>query len=278
MTTSTPPRVMTIAGTDSGGGAGVAADLRAMTACGVHGCLAITAVTVQNTLGVTGVHVLPPETVAAQIEAVATDIRLDAVKTGMLATSETIRAIAGACDRVGIGADGPTPFVVDPVAASMHGDQLLADEALEAFRSLLFPRATVLTPNLDEVRLLVGVDVHDRSAQYEAAKLLHALGPRFVVVKGGHLAEDTDVCVDLLYDGHTFTELPGPRFATTDTHGSGDSMASAIASGLARGMAVPDAVAFGKRYVVEAVRNAYPLGAGHGPVSPFWAIERWWER
>jgi hydroxymethylpyrimidine/phosphomethylpyrimidine kinase len=278
MTTSTPPRVMTIAGTDSGGGAGVAADLRAMTACGVHGCLAVTAVTVQNTLGVTGVHVLPPGMVAAQIEAVATDIGLDAVKTGMLATSETIRAIADACDRVGIGADGPTPFVVDPVAASMHGDQLLADEALDAFRSLLFPRATVLTPNLDEVRLLVGVDVHDRSAQYEAAKLLHALGPRFVVVKGGHLAEDTDVCVDLLYDGHTFTELPGPRFATTDTHGSGDSMASAIASGLARGMAVPDAVAFGKRYVVEAVRNAYPLGAGHGPVSPFWAIERWWER
>jgi len=278
MTTSTPPRVMTIAGTDSGGGAGVAADLRAMTACGVHGCLAVTAVTVQNTLGVTGVHVLPPETVAAQIEAVATDIGLGAVKTGMLATSETIRAVAAACDRVGIGAGGPTPFVVDPVAASMHGDQLLADEALDAFRSLLFPRATVLTPNLDEVRLLVGVDVHDRSAQYEAAKLLHALGPRYVVVKGGHLAEDTDVCVDLLYDGHTFTELPGPRFATTDTHGSGDSMASAIASGLARGMAVADAVAFGKRYVVEAVRNAYPLGAGHGPVSPFWAIERWWER
>ena len=239
MTTSTPPRVMTIAGTDSGGGAGVAADLRAMTACGVHGCLAVTAVTVQNTLGVTGVHALPPGMVAAQIEAVATDIGLDAVKTGMLATSETIRAIADACDRVGIGADGPTPFVVDPVAASMHGDQLLADEALDAFRSLLFPRATVLTPNLDEVRLLVGVDVHDRSAQYEAAKLLHALGPRFVLVKGGHLAEDTDVCVDLLYDGHTFTELPGPRFATSDTHGSGDSMASAIASGLARGWPCP---------------------------------------
>ncbi len=278
MTTKTPPRVMTIAGTDSGGGAGIAADLRAMTACGVHGCLAVTAVTVQNTLGVTGVHTLPPETVAAQIEAVATDIGLDAAKTGMLATSAIIRAIADSCDRVGIGADGPTPFVVDPVAASMHGDQLLADEAIDAFRSLLFPRATVVTPNLDEVRLFVGVDVHDRPAQYEAAKLLHALGPRFVLVKGGHLGEDTDVCVDLLYDGHTFTELPGPRFATGDTHGSGDSMASAIASGLARGMAVPEAVAFGKRYVVEAVRHAYPLGAGHGPVSPLWAIDPWWER
>ncbi len=278
MTTKTPPRVMTIAGTDSGGGAGIAADLRAMTACGVHGCLAVTAVTVQNTLGVTGVHTLPPETVAAQIEAVATDIGLDAAKTGMLATSAIIRAIAEACDRVGIGADGPTPFVVDPVAASMHGDQLLADEAIDAFRSLLFPRATVVTPNLDEVRLFVGVDVHDRPAQYEAAKLLHALGPRFVLVKGGHLGEDTDVCVDLLYDGHTFTELPGPRFVTGDSHGSGDSMASAIAAGLARGMAVPEAVAFGKRYVVEAVRHAYPLGAGHGPVSPLWAIDPWWER
>jgi hydroxymethylpyrimidine/phosphomethylpyrimidine kinase len=274
----TPPRVMTIAGTDSGGGAGVAADLRAMTACGVHGCIAVTAVTVQNSLGVTGVHTLPPETVAAQIETVATDIGLDAVKTGMLATSAIIRAIAQACDRVGIGVDGPTPFVVDPVAASMNGDQLLADDALDAFRSLLFPRATVLTPNLDEVRLLVGVDVHDRSGQYEAAKLLHALGPRFVLVKGGHLREDVDFCVDLLYDGHTFTELRGPRFVTTNTHGSGDSMASAIAVGLARGMDVPDAVAFGKRYVVEAVRHSYPLGAGHGPVSPLWAIDPWWER
>jgi hydroxymethylpyrimidine/phosphomethylpyrimidine kinase len=278
MATKTPPRVMTIAGTDSGGGAGVAADLRALTACGVHACLAVTAVTVQNTVGVTGVHTLPPETVAAQIEAVATDIGLDAAKTGMLGTSAIIRAIAEACDRVGIGADGPTPFVVDPVAASVHGDQLLADDALDAFRSLLFPRATLVTPNLDEVRLFVGVDVHDRAAQYEAAKLLHAMGPRYVLVKGGHLVEDVDVCVDLLYDGHTFTELLGPRFATGDTHGSGDSMASATAAALARGMSVPDAVALGKRYVVEAVRHAYPLGAGHGPVSPLWAIDPWWER
>ena len=278
MATRTPPRVMTIAGTDSGGGAGVAADLRALTACGVHACLAVTAVTVQNTVGVTGVHTLPPETVAAQIEAVATDIGLDAAKTGMLATSAIIRAIAAACDRVGIGADGPTPFVVDPVAASVHGEQLLADEALDAFRSLLFPRATLVTPNLDEVRLLVGVEVHDRAAQYEAAKLLHAMGPRYVLVKGGHLVEDVDVCVDLLYDGHTFTELSGPRFATGDTHGSGDSMASATAAALARGTSVPDAVALGKRYVVEAVRHAYPLGAGHGPVSPLWAIDPWWER
>ncbi|HET6259896.1 MAG TPA: bifunctional hydroxymethylpyrimidine kinase/phosphomethylpyrimidine kinase [Pseudonocardia sp.] len=272
-----PPRVMTIAGTDSGGGAGIPADLRAFAACGVHGCVAVTAVTVQNSVGVTGVHPIPPETVAAQIEAVASDIGLDAAKTGMLASRPIIEAIAGACDRVGIGGTGSTPLVVDPVAASMHGDQLLADDALDAFRALLFPRATVITPNLDEVRLLVGIDVHDRSAQYEAAKVLHGLGPQYVLVKGGHLHEDTDGCVDLLYDGHTFTELPGPRFDTGNTHGGGDSMASAIASGLARGMAVPDAVALGKRYIVEAVRHSYPLGAGHGPVSPLWAVRPWWE-
>lgn len=274
---TTPPRVLTIAGTDSGGGAGVPADLRALAACGVHACVAVTAVTVQNSLGVTGVHPIPPAVVAAQIEAVATDIGLDAVKTGMLASTEIIEAIVVAADRVGIGADGATPFVVDPVAASMRGDPLLAGSALDAFRELLFPRATVLTPNLDEVRLFVGIDVHDRAAQYAAARALHALGPRFVLVKGGHLAEDTDRCVDLLYDGVAFTEFTGPRFDTGHTHGGGDHTAAAIAAGLARGLAVPDAVALAKRFVVEAVRHSYPLGAGHGPVSPLWALRRWWE-
>ncbi|WP_181780612.1 bifunctional hydroxymethylpyrimidine kinase/phosphomethylpyrimidine kinase [Pseudonocardia pini] len=274
---TTPPRVMTIAGTDSGGGAGIAADLRTFAACGVHGCLAVCAVTVQNTLGVTGVHTIPPETVAAQITSVASDIGLDAVKTGMLAGAEIIEAVAAACDANGIGAGRRTPLVIDPVAASMHGDQLLADSALDAFRDLLFPRATLVTPNLDEVRLLIGIDVHDRAAQYAAAKELHALGPANVLVKGGHLAEDTDGCVDLLFDGETFTELPGPRFTTGDTHGSGDSLAASITSGLARGMSVPEAVALGKRFIVEAVRWSYPLGQGHGPVSPLWAVRPWWE-
>ena len=269
----TPPRVLTIAGTDSGGGAGIPADLRTMTACGVHGCVAVTAVTVQNSVGVSGVHPLPPETVAAQIVSVATDIGLDAAKTGMLAGREIIEAVAEACDRVGIG--GPIPLVVDPVAASMHGDPLLAGDALDAYRTLLFPRAALVTPNLDEVRLLVGVDVRDRAGQYDAAKVLHALGPRCVLVKGGHM--DEDGCVDLLYDGQTFTELPGPRFDTAHTHGGGDSLASAIACALARGRSVPEAVAFGKRYIVEAVRHSYPLGAGHGPVSPLWAVDPWWD-
>jgi hydroxymethylpyrimidine/phosphomethylpyrimidine kinase len=273
---TTPPRVLTIAGTDSGGGAGVAADLRTFAACGVHGCVAVTAVTVQNTVGVTAVHTVPPAIVAAQIEAVSTDIGLDAAKTGMLATTEIIQAVARACDRAGIGGSGPTPLVVDPVAASMHGDPLLADSALDAYRTILFPRATVVTPNLDEVRLLVGIDVRDRAGQYEAAKLLHALGPRHVLVKGGHLADDAG-CVDLHYDGNTFTELPGPRFTTGNTHGGGDGMASALASGLARGLPIAQALVLAKRYIVEAVRHSYPLGAGHGPVSPLWTVRPWWD-
>ena len=254
MATKTPPRVMTIAGTDSGGGAGVAADLRALTACGVHGCLAVTAVTVQNSFGVTGVHTLPPETVAAQIEAVATDIGLDAVKTGMLANVGDHRG-----DRRGLRPRRDRCGRAVP-ARRRPGGRVDARRPAAGrrrrstrIRTLLFPRATLITPNLDEVRLLVGRRRARPRAQYEAAKLLHAMGPRYVLVKGGHLREDVDGCVDLLYDGHTFSELAGPRFATGNTHGSGDSMASAIASGLARGMAMPEAVAFGKRYVVEAV-------------------------
>jgi hydroxymethylpyrimidine/phosphomethylpyrimidine kinase len=268
----TPPRALTIAGTDSGGGAGIAADLRTFTACGVHGCLAVCAVTVQNSVGVTGVHPIPPDIVAGQILSVAGDIGLGAAKTGMLASTEIIEAVAAACDEADIGADRGTPLVIDPVAASMHGDPLLTDSALDAFRAVLFPRATLITPNLDEVRLLTDIDVHDRTAQYDAAKVLHGLGARCVLVKGGHLAEDTDVCVDLLYDGSEFTELPGPRFATGNTHGGGDTMASAIAARLALGDPVRDAVAFAKRYLVQAVRHSYPLGAGHGPVSALWRI------
>ncbi|HEY0636351.1 MAG TPA: bifunctional hydroxymethylpyrimidine kinase/phosphomethylpyrimidine kinase [Pseudonocardiaceae bacterium] len=268
--TTAPPVALTIAGSDSGGGAGLQADLRTFTACGVHGCVAVTAVTVQNSIGVTGFVEIPPDTVAAQIHAVVSDIGVGAAKTGMLASAPIIEAVADACSSVHIGRSA-TPFVVDPVAASMHGDQLLHDDALDALRHKLFPLATLVTPNLDEVRLLAGVDVRDRAGQYEAARVLHGLGPAWVLVKGGHLTDDP-VCVDLLYDGSEFTELPAPRTDTPHTHGGGDTMASAITSALARGASVPDAVAFGKYYVTEAVRHAYPLGAGVGPVSPFWRI------
>jgi len=269
VTAQTPPRALTIAGSDSGGGAGLQADLRTFTACGVHGCVAVTAVTVQNSLGVTGIVEIPPQTVAAQIEAVVTDIGVQAAKTGMLASAAIIGAVAQACRAVGIGRSAQVPFVVDPVCASMHGDQLLRDDALDALRAELFPLATLVTPNLDEVRLLAGVEVHDRAGQREAARALHAMGPQWVLVKGGHLVDDP-VCVDVLFDGAEFTELPAPRVDTPHTHGGGDTMASAITSSLARGASVPQAVAYGKRYVTQAVRHAYPLGAGVGPVSPFW--------
>lgn len=268
---SSPPVALTIAGSDSGGGAGLQADLRTFTACAVHGCVAVTAVTVQNTVGVSGVVEIPPETVAEQIRSVAGDIGVGAVKTGMLASAPIISAVAGACDEMGIGQGRESPFVVDPVAASMHGDQLLADAALDALRRELLPRATLVTPNLDEVRLLVGLDVRSTDEQYEAAKALHALGPAWVLVKGGHLYGQPH-CLDLLYDGAEFIELSGPRLDTPHTHGGGDSLAAAVTAQLARGTSAPEAVRFGKRYIEQAVAHAYPLGAGTGPVSPFWRL------
>jgi hydroxymethylpyrimidine/phosphomethylpyrimidine kinase len=269
----TPPTVLTIAGSDSGGGAGIQADLRTFFACGVHAMTAVTAVTVQNSLGVSGIHEIPADIVAAQIEAVAVDIGVLAAKTGMLASAEIILAIAGACDRAGIGKDGHTPLVVDPVSASMAGDQLLRDDALDALRGELFPRATIVTPNLDEVRLLTGIDVHDTATQRDAAVALLEFGPRWALVKGGHMRNAAD-CLDLLFDGDQFYELPGPRFDTPNTHGSGDTLASAITSELARGSTVPEAVAYGKRFIVRSVRDSYPLGKGHGPVSPFWRLSQ----
>ena len=270
----TPPVALTIAGSDSGGGAGLQADLRTFTACRVHGCVAVTAVTVQNSVGVTGFVAIPPSTVADQVRVVVSDIGVAAAKTGMLASAAIISAVAEVCDEVGLGRS--LPLVVDPVAASMHGDPLLADDALAALRSQLVPRATLITPNLDEVRLLVGIDVGCRAEQYIAAKQLHALGPRWVLVKGGHLREDPQnkdpQCLDLLYDGSDFTAFTGPRLDTPHTHGAGDTLAAAITSALARGWTMIEAVGYGKRYIEQAVAHAYPLGAGVGPVSPFWRI------
>ncbi|MGH3548925.1 MAG: bifunctional hydroxymethylpyrimidine kinase/phosphomethylpyrimidine kinase [Pseudonocardiaceae bacterium] len=272
MTGGPPAVALTIAGSDSGGGAGLQADLRTFTVCGVHGCVAVTAVTVQNSLGVASFVEVPPSTVADQIRAVATDIGVAAAKTGMLASAAIISAVVEACDDAGIGRS--VPLVVDPVAASMHGDPLLAADALAALRSQLLPRATLVTPNSDEVRLLVGVDVRSRADQHEAARALHALGPQWVLIKGGHLPGDAEdgMCLDLLYDGTDFTEFTGPRLATPHTHGSGDSLAAAITSALADGAPMPDAVGYGKRYIKQAIAHAYPLGAGTGPVSPFWRL------
>ncbi|WP_066902609.1 bifunctional hydroxymethylpyrimidine kinase/phosphomethylpyrimidine kinase [Mycolicibacterium houstonense] len=263
----TPHRVMTIAGSDSGGGAGIQADMRTFAMLGLHGLVAVTAVTVQNSVGVKGFHEVPLEVVAGQIEAVASDIGLQAAKTGMLASSEIIETIADTWKRQDLDA----PLVVDPVCASMHGDPLLHPSALEALRTALFPLATLVTPNLDEVRLLTGIEVVDEATQRDAAKALHALGPKWALVKGGHL-RTSDRAPDLLFDGAEFREFDAERIDTGHDHGAGDTLAAATASALAHGYSVPDAVAFGKRWVTECLRAAYPLGHGHGPVSALFRL------
>lgn len=265
---ATPPRILTIAGSDSGGGAGLQADLRTAALLGVHALVAVTAVTVQNSVGVQGVHEVPPETVADQITSVLTDIGAQAAKTGMLASAEIVETVAATWRDLRLG----IPLVVDPVCASMHGDPLLAASALDALRDSLFPLATLITPNLDEVRLLVGVDVVDDASQRAAATALHALGPRWVLVKGGHLPS-AEVSPDLLYDGSEFHSFSTERVPTGNDHGAGDTLAAATAAALAHGFSVPDAVRFAKTWVTECLRAAYPLGHGHGPVSALFRLQ-----
>jgi len=263
-----PPTALTIAGSDSGGGAGAQADLKTFLACRVHGMAALTAVTVQNSLGVSGFYELPPHAVAEQIESVATDIGVGAAKTGMLASAPIMAAVASTIRRLVIA-----PFVVDPVAASQHGDPLLQPDALVALRDTIIPLATLITPNLGEIRLLTGIDVQSRSDMDDAARALHALGPQWVLVKGGHLPEGD--AVDVLFDGSSFTEYAAPRHDTRHTHGSGDTLAAAITAGLARGLDVPSAVALGKEFITGAVADSFPLGAGLGPVGHFWRVRDW---
>jgi hydroxymethylpyrimidine/phosphomethylpyrimidine kinase len=269
-TGETPLRVLTIAGTDSGGGAGIQADSRTFAMLGIHGCVAVVAVTVQNSVGVKGFHEIPIDIVTGQIEAVVGDIGIQAAKTGMLASSEIISAVAETWR--GLVADGTAaPLVVDPVCASMHGDPLLHPSALGAMKSELFPVATLITPNLDEVRLITGIDVVDTASQRDAARALLDLGPTWVLVKGGHLRSSSH-SPDLLFDGTDFHEFDAERIDTGHDHGAGDTLAAACACALAHGYSVPDAVAFGKAWVTECLRAAYPLGHGHGPVSALFRL------
>ncbi|MFN6552761.1 bifunctional hydroxymethylpyrimidine kinase/phosphomethylpyrimidine kinase [Mycolicibacterium septicum] len=266
----TPLRVMTIAGSDSGGGAGIQADMRTFAMLGLHGCVAVTAVTVQNSVGVKGFHEIPLDVVSGQISAVTSDIGIQAAKTGMLASSEIITTIAETWRAEGLA--GIVPLVVDPVCASMHGDPLLHHSALDALRTELFPLATLVTPNLDEVRLLVGVEVVDQASQRDAARALHALGPQWALVKGGHL-RSSSASPDLLFDGTEFHEFRAPRVDTGNDHGAGDTLAAATACALAHGYSVPQAVEFGKAWVTECIRAAYPLGHGHGPVNALFRLQ-----
>jgi hydroxymethylpyrimidine/phosphomethylpyrimidine kinase len=263
-----PPRILTVAGSDSGGGAGIQADLKTFLALDTHGMSAIAAVTVQNSLGVHGFVELPPEILVAQIEAVVTDIGVDAAKTGMLASAALITAASETLARLQVG-----PLVVDPVAASKHGDPLLREEALTALRDQLLPLATVVTPNLGEVRLLTGIEVHDRRDMERAARVLHELGARWVLIKGGHLPAH-EAAIDLLWDGTQHIELVMPRLSTVHTHGSGDTLAAAIAAFLGRGLEVPEAVRAAKGFVTGAIAAGFPLGQGIGPVNPGWNLMR----
>jgi hydroxymethylpyrimidine/phosphomethylpyrimidine kinase len=256
-----PPRVLTVAGSDSGGGAGIQADLKTMLALGAHGMSVVTAVTAQNSVGVQGVWDLPVDAVVRQLDSVLDDIGVDAVKTGMLSSPLIVAAVA---DRLA-GVDAAV--VVDPVGVSKHGDPLLAPEAVETIITHLLPVATVATPNLDEVRLLTGVDVRAERDLGAAAEAILAMGPRWVLVKGGHLDGDA---VDLLTDGTQQVELRAPRYDNRHTHGTGCTLASAIATRLAFGDDVPSAVAAAKDYVTGAVRAGFPLGSGIGPVDHAW--------
>ncbi len=259
------PIALTIAGSDSGGGAGIQADLKAMSALGVFGASVITAVTAQNTQAVTAVHGIPSEVISAQIEAVLSDLDVRAIKIGMLATPEIIETVAQGIS----GFRGPV--VLDPVMIAKSGDALLADEAVQTLRDVLLPRATVLTPNLPEAACLLDQgDADTPDAMVEQGKALCALGAKAVLMKGGH--GKGDVCHDLLIDETgVIAEFQAPRKATRNTHGTGCTLSSSIAAGLAKDLTLADAVAQAHEYLQGAIMRADELkiGAGHGPVHHF---------
>lgn len=259
-------RILIIAASDSGGGAGIQADVKAVTLYGCHAMTALTALTAQNTLGVENVLPVPPSFVEDQIRAVLSDIGADAVKTGMLLDAGIIRAVARLFDRY------PCPLlVIDPVMKAKSGHDLLEPEAVDTLRQELFPRAFMITPNLDEASALCGFPIASREAMREAAVRLHAMGPRHVLVKGGHLSGD---CCDLLYDGRDVIVFEAPRIATLHTHGTGCTLASAITAGLALGMPPAEAVGSAKEFVRTAIRCAAGLGKGHGPTNPYANVAR----
>jgi hydroxymethylpyrimidine/phosphomethylpyrimidine kinase len=263
---STRPRALSIAGSDSGGGAGIQADLKTFSAFGVFGMTAITAVTVQNTLGVQGFEAISPGTVADQVRAVASDIGVDAAKTGMLANAPIVEAVADI-----VAATAIPNLVVDPVFVSKHGHVLLPDDAVGALRTRILPLATIVTPNLPEAAGLAGFAVETHDQMRRAADAILALGAGAVLVKGGHLedpARSDDLFVGPSWEGW----LEGERIDTMNTHGTGCTLSAAIAARLALGDDLRDAVRAAKAFVTEAIRHALTLGGGIGPVDPMWAI------
>jgi len=258
--TQLPPVVLTIAGSDSGGGAGIQADLKTFCALGVYGASVLTALTAQNTLGVQGVHAVPPGFIAQQFDSVCSDLPVAAAKVGMLATSEVIRVVAEKIRQHRL-----ERLVVDPVMVAKSGDRLLAPEAREALVRQLLPLAEVLTPNTEEARdLLGGRSIQTLDDMKEAARALHRLGPRHVLVKGGHI---TLGAADVLFDGRELAVFEGRRVDTPHTHGTGCTLSAAIAAGLALGQPVREAVSAAKEFIQGAIENALPLGRGRGPLN-----------
>ena len=254
-------RVLVIAGSDSGGGAGIQADIKAITAFGAYAATAITALTAQNTLGVHAVHMVPPEFVARQIAVVLDDIGADVVKTGMLGDAATVEVI---CDTLTQHAEG-VPVVVDPVMVATTGASLLAPDAVAMLRRRLLPMACVITPNLPEAEVLAGMEIPDVAAMHHAARVLLTLGAPAVLLKGGHLSGEQ--VVDLLATTDGIEEFVAPRIATRHTHGTGCTLASAVAAGLAQGVGLRDAVVRARAYVWAAIAAAPGFGAGHGPLN-----------
>ena len=257
--------VLTIAGSDSGAGAGIQADLKTFAALGVYGTSAITAVTAQNTVGVMAVSAIAADIVTAQIEAIAGDIEVHATKTGMLASAAIVEAVGAAIDEL----DLPM-VVVDPVMVAKSGDALLDDDGVRAMRAELLSRALVVTPNIPEAEILSGSRIHSLADARESARRIRAIGRCAVIIKGGHAAGD-DI-VDLLFDGDGFTELPTRRIDTRNTHGTGCTFASAIAAYLALGLSLQDATAKAQAYVAGAIRHGLAIGKGHGPLDHFWQM------
>jgi hydroxymethylpyrimidine/phosphomethylpyrimidine kinase len=260
-----PPRVLAIAGSDSGGGAGIQADVKTMLALGVHGMTVVCAVTAQNSVGVQGYWELPAEAVRAQLDSVLGDIGAQAIKTGMLASPVLVATVADVLAELAPA----TPIVVDPVAVSKHGDSLVSAGTLDAMRGQLLPLATIVTPNLLEAGLLTGMHIEAEAEMLVAARALLETGPQWVLVKGGHLPGSP---VDLLVSADAVLRFPGERITSEHTHGTGCTLASAIASRLAVGDDVPTAVQAAKEYVTGAIAGGFPLGAGIGPVDHGWRL------
>ena len=255
-----PPVALTIAGSDSGGGAGIQADLKTFSALGVYGASILTALTAQNTVGVQGVHAVPPAFIALQFDSVCSDLPVAAAKVGMLATAEVIQVVAEKIRQHRL-----KRLVVDPVMVAKSGDRLLAPDACEALVRQLLPLAEVLTPNTEEARdLLGGRFIQNLDDMKEAARALYRLGPRHVLVKGGHI---TQGAADVLFDGREVAVFEGRRVDTPHTHGTGCTLSAAIAAGLAQGQSVREAVSAAKEFVQGAIENALPLGKGRGPLN-----------